>query len=389
MHPAKTYVLYTAVYNFGLGLTFIIYVPFLLKIGLSLSDVAIINTFFMFALALAEIPTGMLADGKSRAWSIRLGTLFHAAGLILYCAAAGFWSAVAAETVLGLAAAFISGADKAWLVEALIKRGEGHLVDKTIGTTTMVMRITSVAGGLTGLFIGQWSPRMDWLLAAGLNLAAWTIAARHMNGQGEPVRRVSELQALSLSLAALRRDRTLIWSAGCVLVMGLVCSFNYYWTPFFGETSGQLSLAGIWPMFYGASIAAGWFIRRRGLAAGKEPPVLISSLILAGLGLAAVGSCPGIFLTVSCAFVHELGRGFFDPALDIYTQRRSESSWRATFGSLVSMMRTAGIGLITLLLWALTRGRPNDAATITTVWLVCGSLLTAGAALLWLRRPRN
>jgi len=141
-----------------------------------------------------------------------------------------------------------------------------------------------------------------------------------------------------------------------LLVMGLVCSFNYYWAPFFGTASGWLGMAGIWPVFYGSSIAAGWLIRRRGLAAGQEPPLMVLALIMAGLGLALIGSAEGVVAMVSCAAVHELGRGFFDPALDIFTQRRSDSSWRATFGSLLSLLRTAGIGLVTLLLWAADRG---------------------------------
>jgi hypothetical protein len=386
MHPARLYVLFTAVYHFGIGLTFIIYVPFLLGIGLNLSDVAIINTFFMFTLALAEVPTGMLADGRSRGWSIRTGILIHTAGLFVYAAANGFWGAVAGEAVVGLGSAFISGANQAWLVEAMINRGERHLVDRAIGASTLAMRLAGLAGGLVGVLVGLLSPRLDWVLAGVFGLAAWTIA-RKMNGDGEPVHRVSELQALKGSLAAIRRDRSLVWALTALLIMGLVSPFNYYWSPFFGETAGDLSLAGIWPIFYGATIFAGWLIRRRGLAAGQEPPVLVLSVVLAGLGMALIGRTGGLLLMVVCAAGHEIGRGFFEPALDIYTQRRSDSSWRATFGSLLSLLRTAGIGLVTIFLWALTRGRPNDAATITAVWLICGLMMAAAAALLWLWRP--
>jgi hypothetical protein len=388
MHPARLYVLFTAVYHFGIGLTFIIYVPFLLGIGLSLSDVAVINTFFMFTLALAEVPTGMLADGRSRGWSIRTGILIHTAGLFIYAAARGFWGAVAGEAVVGLGSAFISGASQAWLVEAMINRGERHLVDKAIGASTLAMRLAGLAGGLIGVFIGLWSPRLDWVLAGVFGLVAWAVAKK-MNGDGEPVHRVSELQALKGSLAAIRRDRTLIWALGAMLVMGLVCPFNYFWAPFFGETAGKLSLVGIWPVFYGATIAAGWVIRRRGLAAGCEPPVLVLSLVLAGLGMAFIGSTGGFLTMIVCAAGHEIGRGFFDPALEIYTQRRSDSSWRATFGSLLSLLRTAGIGLVTLFLWSLTRGRPNDAATISAVWLICGLMMAAAAALFWCWRPKK
>lgn len=388
MHPARLYVLFTAVYHFGIGLTFIIYVPFLLGIGLNLSDVAVINTFFMFTLALAEVPTGMLADGRSRGWSVRTGVLIHSVGLFIYAAARGFWGAVAGEAIVGLGAAFISGAGQAWLAEAMINRGERHLIDRAIGASTLAMRLAGLAGGLAGVVVGLWSPRLDWVLAGLFGLAAWVIA-RKMNGDGEPVHRVTETEALRGCLSAARHDRSLLWAAGVIFIMALVAPFNYYWSPFFGETAGQLSLTGIWPVFYGATIFAGWLIRRCGLAAGQEPGVLILSVILTGLGMAFIGQVAGLFLMLVLASGHEIGRGFYEPALEIYTQRRVDSSWRATFGSLMSLLRTASFGLVTIFLWALTCGRPNNAATITVVWLICGLMMAAAATLLWFRRPKD
>ena len=51
------------------------YVPFMLKLGLELADIQRINIVFFLTIFFLEIPTGALADGKSRRWSVTAGYL--------------------------------------------------------------------------------------------------------------------------------------------------------------------------------------------------------------------------------------------------------------------------------------------------------------------------
>ncbi|NQV90113.1 hypothetical protein HQ487_01760 [Candidatus Uhrbacteria bacterium] len=76
MSATRTYYVFTAFIYIGLGATVTAYTPFLQSIGLSLSQIALVNAIFWSVIILSELPTGMLADGRSRAYSLKLGGTF-------------------------------------------------------------------------------------------------------------------------------------------------------------------------------------------------------------------------------------------------------------------------------------------------------------------------
>ena len=100
MSAARTYYLFFALIHIGMGLHVTAYTPFLASIGLSLGEIALVNTIFWGVLITAELPTGMLADGRSRAYSLKLGAGISALGALAYVFAIGFWSAAFAEAVV-------------------------------------------------------------------------------------------------------------------------------------------------------------------------------------------------------------------------------------------------------------------------------------------------
>jgi MFS family permease len=387
MHPIKAFVLLTVLYNFGIGLTFTSYVPFLLDIGLTLADVAAVNLVFMLVSAAMEVPTGMVADGRSRIWSVRIGLGLHASGLVGYATATGLATALLWEAVLGASLAFISGAQQAWLADALKNRGESDRLSQAFGSAALARSLAFLLSGIVGIFIALGSFRYIWLAAAVFNLAALAVSIRFMNGDGEPAERFTETQALRASCKALTADPRLFWSVLVVLACGLATPFNYTWSPFFHERAGLVSLSWVWALLYSANALTAWLIRRRGIAHGREAGLLIWSHGITAVGMAAAGLFGGLALPLLCLMVHELGRGLYGPVLDVYTQRRVESSWRATFGSLQSLVSQAGVGCVLIIMWLLSLGRPATPATISELWLTFGALLLAAAAGLWLKRP--
>ncbi|MFC1703036.1 hypothetical protein ACFLZO_01070, partial [Patescibacteria group bacterium] len=92
---------------------------------------------------------------------------------------------------------------------------------------------------------------------------------------------------------------------------------------------------------------------------------------------------------VPAAMVHEFGRGLFVPFHDVFVQQRIGSSYRATFGSLSSLVGKAGFVLIAGFVWLFLRGQPTDRSVIELVWMVCGTALTSCALLLWLFRSKK
>lgn len=73
-NPIRAYYLFIALLYFGKGAYVTGYVPFLQSIGFSLAEVSLLNLCYWILVAVLELPTGLLADGRGRTWSLMMGT---------------------------------------------------------------------------------------------------------------------------------------------------------------------------------------------------------------------------------------------------------------------------------------------------------------------------
>lgn len=388
MHPFRAYLLFTALWGAGMSVTATTYVPGLLAKGFTLADVAAVNIFFWVTISVMELPTGLLADGKSRAWSVRAGAAFCAMGAFGYASADTFFRAALSESVIGIGFAFLSGAQQAWLTDALIKRGEAERVGKCFGLSAAVRSGAALIAGPAGALVGTADLRLGWILAGCCHAAATVVACLCVRGEGEPEERMTEREAFAASIAATRRTPGLAWALCMATALGLVLPFNHFWTPFFREKVGQAWLGGVYALFHVCIAVGGLAVRRAGLFAGTDRKGVAVALFLAGIGLAAAGMLPGIILPIVAVVVHEFGRGLNEPLMDAFVQKRVGSGFRATFASFQSFVARAGFGVILLATWALTRNLPSDGTTIGIAWLVAGGLLATAAiaGMAWRRR---
>ena len=390
MHPTKIYIVFHTMLMTAIGLSVASYVPNLFRLGLSLADIALINAGFWSMIVLAEIPTGMFADGKSRAWSIRVGALAWALGAVAYGIAEGFWSALACELTAGIANALISGAQQAWLTDALIRRGEGKDLGKAFGTAAIGRSLGMLGGGVAGGVLGSIDLRLPWFVCGAVAFAAYLFACMTFGETGEPVHRVSEGKALRLSVDALRKEPSLRWVVLASMAMGLVLPFNHYWSPFFLQWVDQASIGYVvWIPMYSSLVVGGLLVRRYGVPERREAVGLVSSIFCAGLGLACIGCTGSLAPALFLVAVHEFGRGLFDPIADTFNQRRIESHFRATYGSLHSFLGRFGFAAVLFAIWFLMRDMPTEPTTITLAWTISGLLLCLCALVLWFARPRD
>lgn len=388
-HPIKAFVIYEFLAMCGLCMSATTGALLQLQVGMSLSDIALVNIAFWAVIIAMELPTGMLADGRSRIWSVRVGIVLFALGALAYTFVQGVKTALIGEILVGIGFAFCSGAEDAWLTDALKKRGETHLLGQTFGIKSMANSAGALVGGLIGSVLGLMSYRLSWLAAALLLSGAAWAAFRLMDDAGEVDERCSEWEALRLSCVAIRKVKGLAWAIGATVVFGLVVSLNHYWAPLFKEGMGQLGLGLIWVTIHGALFTAGWLVKRWGVPEGRAALGMVVAILLAGAGLVLVGASAFLPAMVLSLMVHEFGRGLFRPILNTFIQRRVESRYRATFGSLQSLLGKTGLALSLLLIWAISYGKEASGETILFIWTVCGSLLMIGAVLLWVLRPHS
>lgn len=399
MSATRTYYLFFALIHIGMGSTVTAYTPFLQSIGLSLGEIALVNAIFWAVVIAAELPTGMLADGRSRAYSLKLGALFHAIGAFAYLFAHDFWSAALGEALTAIGIAFISGAGTAWIADALHREGHQTQLRHVYATESLIKSLLMLLGGFIGSLIALWSPNFIWFPFIVTGLFASLVAHRLMsakggsacggNACGEPLEYVSELEAFRRALAHLRRSRALMWVVVSLIVFGAVISFNHYWALFFLPQVGQMGLAFIWPVMYLGLMAASQLIRRLTIPMGSEGHMIVLSIALAGVGLLGVALSPGYLLAVPPLLVHEFGRGFFEPLTDSFVQHRVHTSYRATFGSLQSFLGRIGFAVVPLVVYLFIADEPNTPSTISQVWIACAIVLILGALALWFTRPHE
>lgn len=388
MKIERTYYLFVGLLALGMGMTVSAYGPFLQSIGLSLGEIALVNAVFWATLSLSEIPTGLAADGRGRAWSLRLGALVKGAAALAYFFADGFWSAIVAEMLFGIGMAFLSGAQQAWLVDALGAEGRADRVRHAFATAGILTGVGMLAGGALGALVSTVEPRLIWMPMVGTSAIASFVAWRHMEGRGDPVVAMTIRQAFVEAAKTLGRDRSLWWLTGTMLAFGLVIPFNNYWSVYFEPTVGRLGLAGVWTAIYLSVMAGSWIVRH---ARFKDHHEGTGTLVALGVTAAGLLVLPSVAFPWAMAplVLHELGRGAFQPLTDSFVQRRVESGCRATFGSLLSLIAKAGNVSAPLAAWWFTRGMENSSATIAQVWVAAGATMLAFVAVLLIVRPKE
>jgi MFS family permease len=291
--------------------------------------------------------------------------------------------------IVGIGGAFVSGALSAWITDALIRRGEVGELRRVFATAGIVRGVAALGAGFIGAMVGAWSLRSAWLLDAIFLVIATLIALRSMRDEGEPVERITEWEALRKSMALVRSRPALRWGIAASMIFGLVVPFNHYWSLYFREEVSQVGLGIIWIVIYAAVTASGFLVRHVRVPQGSEWHLIAWVLVAAGLGLSGMGLASGLMIPIAFTVLHEIGRGAFEPLVDSFTQHRVESSYRATYGSLHSLLGRIGFGLTLVGVWIGTHALPNTIPTIRVVLLISGTLLAVLALLLWLFRPQE
>ena len=383
------YYLFSVLSTFGYAFCAASYSKFLIHIGFTLSDISLINILFWGIAIFSELPTGMIADARSRAWSLRIGTILGFVSLCLYFTTDGLAQALLAEAVMGVGMAFCSGAEQAWITDALRKRGEFHLVRSVFATSSLLRSIAVLVGGTLGTFLFEYSPHSIWLPGIVGSSFAILLVVKRMNGEGEPEVRVSEWEAIKRSWKLLRKSRSLKWVIASLIISGAVKPLDLYWQIFVEAQFPEIHISLIWVLMFGATVPSAWIIRRLPDAVRKEELWIIGSLLASGGGLFFITTTYGPLSFFGGIIIYEFSRGAFAPLTDAFIQHRVESSYRATFGSLQAFLGRGGFFLSTIFVWLGTRGQENTVETISLTWIVSAAVIIIGGLLLFLLRPRS
>lgn len=138
------------------GLTMVPMVLLLLERGLSLAEVALLGVVSSVVVAVAELPTGGLADSLGRRPVLVASAVLHAGGLALLALAGRMDLLVVSAVLRGLARALASGPLDAWYVDTA--RAAGAVAEGALTRGLARGQVAASVGLATGTVLGGLLP---------------------------------------------------------------------------------------------------------------------------------------------------------------------------------------------------------------------------------------
>lgn len=343
-------------------------------IGLSLTEILLLQGLFSVATLLLEYPSGYLSDRLGYRFSLNLATVLGLIGWSLYLPADSFADVLLAEIFLGSSFAFISGSDSALLYETLRTCDKQMHYTRYDGRMNGFAQAGEAAGALfAGVLYSTW-PLLPFVIQIGVWVAAFGLSRslkevprdKHIEGHshlGEA------LQTLRMSLVDNRAIRPVLL---LTTVLG-IASFYPVWLiqPFMQQTGVPLEWFGpIWAAANMTVAVFSWTSERIHFSLGTRPLVCLW-LVLVLVGYGGLGLV-GASWAFAFYFLLTATRGMQTPVMRHFLQNEAPSSRRASILSLKS--------LLFRLLFVITGppvGMLADTAGLATTFLLVGAILFA------------
>jgi MFS family permease len=372
--------------------------------GLTLFQVMLVNTAYVVAQMICEVPTGVIADtiGRKASYLLSIGTITLSTVLYVLTPLVGWGMAgfVAASALIGLGFTFQTGAVDAWMVDALDEAGWTGPKERVFAWGQMTSGSAMIAGSLLGGFLGQVNLVIPYVVRAAVLVAAFVLVVFLVRDSG--------FQPRALRFSSFGAETRTILSAGVrygwgsrvvlplmfvSLVTGIAGMFVFYsWQPYVLELLARPSAVWLLGVVQAASsvgmIGGSALVRvvmREGGDRRDPARVLAAGSAVAALAVAAIGLVglarlrPGVLpaaMAVALWIAWSIVFGLLGPVRSGFLNEHIPSAERATVLSLDSLFADAG-GAVgqPVLGWIATR------FSIGLAWVFGSAFLAAAAPL--------
>ena len=350
------------------------------QIGLSLSEILLLQALFSLATLIMEFPSGYLSDRLGYRFSLNLACLFGITGWATYTFAGSFAGVLVAEIQLGISYAFISGADSALLYETLRHEGKEEEYAKHDGRMTAWAQAGEAAGAIGAGALYAWFPLLPFLLQIGVWISALIVCRNLKDIPAAKRHTASHLrEALGIARKAFLLKPGLRYSILLAAMLGLA-SFYPVWLiqPYMQSINVPLVWCGPSWAVSNLCVSFGSLLSHRiqyHLGARGTSLLLLSLIAIGYTGLAFNQFIWGF----AFYFLLTIMRGIQGPFLRLALQKQSERHERASILSLKSLTFRLGF-VITAPLIGMMADR-SGLSFCFTILLITQVLLVA--VLIW------
>jgi MFS family permease len=307
-------------------------------IGLSLSQILLLQGIFAVAMVVMEYPSGQLSDRVGYRTTLTCASILAIVGWGVYTVATSFQGVLIAEILLGVSTSFISGTDSALLFESLKREGEEAAYSRCEGRSTFFGQTGEAAGALFAGVLYARYPLFPFILQVGV----WVLALLLTRGLTEPRREqrhvVGHLQeALASARYVFRENRFLRVTILLSIVLGL-SSFYPVWLiqPYMRAVG--VPLASFGPIWAGANliVAVCAVLSHRVRTGLGDRKMILLLVLLVWVGYLGLGLVTGVWGFL-CYYLLTAMRGLRGPLFLHLAQGQIPSANRAGMLSLQSL----------------------------------------------------
>jgi len=355
--------------------------------GMGMQEIFTLKAIYSIAIVTMEVPSGWMADVWGRKKTLFIGSMMGAAGFLIYSFSFGFWAFAAAEIVLGIGQAFVSGADSAMLFDSLKASGKTEKYTKLEGRITSAGNFAEAIAGVIGGLLAAISLRtpfyFQFVVAAIAIPAAFTLVEPkiHSTVHIRSLKKiVQNIKSTFLKNHNLRISVLLSSITGTATL-----TFAWLVQPYFLAIKLPVEMYGIfWTALNLTAGISSVFAHRVEKFLGKNWSLLVIVLLIT-LGYFLSGIAISIW-GMAFLFMFYLMRGIATPILKNYINQYTESDIRATILSVRDfIIRIIFAAIGPLLGWI------TDNINLESAFLLAGGIYLGSAIIVilpWIRRSR-
>ena len=310
------------------------------QIGLSLTEILLLQGLFSLATMAMEYPSGYLSDRLGYRFSLNLASILGIAGWALYTLAGTFGEVLLAEILLGISFAFISGSDSALLFETLHQSGREEDYARYDGRMTGFAQIGEASGAIFAGVMYAAAPLLPFFVQIGVWLLALIISRSLVEVPAEPTSSPQShlAEAWSVGRHALVENTHLRYTILLTTLLGLASFFPVWLIQ---PTMQQSGVPLVWfgPIWAVANLTVAMFsmLSHRAFFHLGERGMTILLLLLTVAGYAGLGLATAWWGFVFY-FLLTAMRGLQGPRMRQHLQAASKRSNRASILSLKSLV---------------------------------------------------
>jgi len=334
-------------------LSFILWVPiwvvFLQRKGLGLTQIGVLEGFAWVLTAALEVPTGAIADRFGRKASIAMGSFFYSLAMLLILAEALSPGFLLGYALWNSSLAFISGADSALLYDSLKADGRASEAAKQSGRYAAIQQASQGIASVLGAALATVDITLCFTICGLTGLAATALVLTineppRLEDDAESPLGYWENLRTSVHIAARRPVvRALLLLNATILVVPLVVCYVLLQPYALGVGLPLASLGIVVVAVQMTTVAASWLAHR--VAGRIELPTIVAvgvAVLLGATGvLGAFPSIPSIALMLAVALVPAL----VGPLMSARLNDLIPSGQRATILSLGALLFELGLAV--------------------------------------------